>query len=790
MVLWAGALHLEAQPSPTPDQKFWMPNGPINSIVATNNTVYLGGDFTYVGPHTGPIAVFDATTGQLLSKNLAVGGTLKAVVPDGNGGWYVGGTFTNIAGISITNLAHLDGSLNLDTSFNAGLAGTAVNALWLDGTRLYVGGSLTRVNFTANSGGLFGLSTIKAALEWNPALSGTVNALALNAGLIYAGGSFFSVGSSNNQNLAAISTNATALATAWKPNPDTTVFALQISGTNAYVGGQFATIGTNAAPRNRLAAVSLATGAAGSWNPNPNGIVRALWVTATNAYVAGDFTTIAVASRRGFASLGLTGAGTAQPLDFQFQTVATANVIRSLLLVGNTIYAGGQFTNALGQQASVIACTNTITATATNCPLGSDFNGAAGAAFGANAMAVSGNQIAMVGDFQSVGGVARVRAAALSMATGTALPWAPQFSAPVLSMAMGNGVLYVGGSFTNLNTTNLVQGLASVDPVSGSPNTGFIFRGTNGSSLPIINALVFSPANGLYVGGAFTTVSGTARRSLALLDQNTGALQPGFNANLGGGSLGITAMVLNGANLYIGGDFTTVNAGSLPRLALVSATDGSTNSWAPVPNQTVTTLAASADTLYVGGNFTTVLGGTITLRNFAAFSLADQSLVPIDAALPTFAGGVTALGATTTVIYLGGSFTGAGGANRANIACLSPVDASAFDWNPSMDVGPTDFTLTDNYAFAGGPFRFIGGAASGFFAAFSRAPQFFGATVIDPSTVQFSLTTGDRTDVVLQWSPDLKSGVWTNINTNSPGFNWTFQVDLSDPQGFLRAVAR
>jgi hypothetical protein len=777
---------MEAQPLASPDPRFWIPNGPIYSIVATSNNVYLGGDFTYVGPHTGPMALFDSASGQLLTGSSLVGGQVKAVVADGAGGWFIGGVFTNIAGMAITNLAHLNAHFTLDPGFNARIAGTGVNALWLDSGRLYIGGSFTRVGGVANSGGLFGLSTSDASLVWNPLLSGTVNALALdpNSGLLYAGGNFFSVGSSNISYLAAISTNAAALATGWNPAPDAQVFALQISGTNIYVGGQYANIGTKA--RNRLAALSLSNAVAGSWNPNPNGIVRALWVTATNAYVGGDFTTISVASRHGFAALGLTGTGTAQPLDLQLQSSATVNLVRSLLLVGNSLYVGGQFTNSLGGQAAVLASVDISTGLTTNAPIGSDFNGASGAAFGANALAAAGGKVAVVGDFQSLGGVSRREAVALSLGNGAALPWAPVFAGPVTSMAIGTNVLYMGGSFTNLNGTN-VQGLVAVDLLVGNA-LPFTFRGTNGASPVSVNSLQFSPDNGLYVGGAFTTVSSQPRHFLALVDPVSGALTTTFDGKLGGGSQGISAMALTGTNLYAAGDFTTVNSVSQSRLVALSTVDGTALNWLPAPNQAVTTLAASADTLYVGGTFSLIDG--ITLKNFAAFSLADRSLVPIDAALPTTASGITGMGATTTVIYVGGAFTAAGGELRPNIACLSPLDASAFDWNPSMDQGPTVITLTDGYAFAGGPFRFIGNQALGFFAAFSRAPEFLSASQIDPITVQFVTTTGDRTDVVIQWSPDLRSGVWTNISTNTPGFSWTFQLPMTTSQGYLRAVAR
>ena len=56
---------LHSQPAALSDPKFWFPAGPVNAILATNNTVYIGGDFSYVGPHTGPVALFDQAAGEL-----------------------------------------------------------------------------------------------------------------------------------------------------------------------------------------------------------------------------------------------------------------------------------------------------------------------------------------------------------------------------------------------------------------------------------------------------------------------------------------------------------------------------------------------------------------------------------------------------------------------------------------------------------------------------------------------------------------------------------------------------
>ena len=300
---------------------------------------------------------------------------------------------------------------------------------------------------------------------------------------------------------------------------------------------------------------------------------------------------------------------------------------------------GGQFTNAQAAPHALIAGVDITTGLPIPVPLGTAFNGAAGAVFGANSMAYANGNVLVGGDFKSLGGVTRQRAAALSLTTGTALPWAPGFDAPVLSMIYGANQIYVGGSFTNYNTTNaspsLGHGLGVVDPITGNPVPPFSFLGTNGASPVAINALALS-SDTLYAGGLFTTVAGQPRKNLAALDPATGALITGFNAVLAGGSLGVTSLVLAGTNLYVGGDFTTINAAAIPRLAALSPDTGVSSSWVPTPNQAVTTLSATTNTLHVGGNFTSVNpngSGVITLNHYAAFNLADNSLVPIDASL-------------------------------------------------------------------------------------------------------------------------------------------------------------
>jgi len=188
--------------------------------------------------------------------------------------------------------------------------------------------------------------------------------------------------------------------------------------------------------------------------------------------------------------------------------------------------------------------------------------------------------------------------------------------------AEANGMLYVGGSFTSVTAaagtspagTFTRNHILAFNAATGSISTSFA---------PNVNSDVWAivaSGTSLYIGGAFTSVNGVARRGLAKVNATTGAVDTAFNAGIASGM--VTEAALVSGRLIISGTFPQ-------RILAVNLTTGANTGYINVP---VTGSVASnagpvevyrfavdpAGTRLVGlGNFTTVGGAT----HFRAFML-------------------------------------------------------------------------------------------------------------------------------------------------------------------------
>src|SRR5689334_15918853 len=214
---------------------FWVTNGYVNDVKVSNGTVYVGGAFNRVGPASGCAVPVSTTTGLPLANFPKVAGSVRTIVPDGAGGWYLGGAFSSVGGVARANLAHLASDLSVTS--------------------------------------------------WNPAPDNMVECLAVSGGTVYAGGQFSFIGGQARAYVGAVDAS-TGLATSWNPDANSDVQTMVISGGTVYLGGSFTSLGGGATTRLYIAAVGASTGAPTSWNPGADNVVTVLAVSGGTVYAA------------------------------------------------------------------------------------------------------------------------------------------------------------------------------------------------------------------------------------------------------------------------------------------------------------------------------------------------------------------------------------------------------------------------------------------------------------------------------------------------------------------------
>lgn len=331
------------------------------------------------------ISVLMAATSLSPSANAAgsganFDGTIYAIAPDGSGGFYVGGTFTNVTVGGTTtaakNLVHINKSGSYDSSWRPEPNGS-VRAIKVVGSTVYFGGTFTQIysptagaNVTRNRIAAWGTDgTISA---FNPNVStagGQVAAIDSDGTYIYFTGTFATVGGGTKNNAAAATLAGTGAAS-WNPNLNAAGTSIVVNGSGStgdvYIGGTFTTIqgsGGSGVTRNRAAAISTTTGTGAgtvrTWNPNLNGAVNALKLNGSLVYIGGAFTTIqgaggSAVTRNRAASISSTTSAAGTVGDWNPNMDGTVN---SLDVDGSRVFLGGAFanqdTNARGKGAAV-----------------------------------------------------------------------------------------------------------------------------------------------------------------------------------------------------------------------------------------------------------------------------------------------------------------------------------------------------------------------------------------------------------------------------------------------------
>ena len=164
-----------------------------------------------------------------------------------------------------------------------------------------------------------------------------------------------------------------------------------------------------------------------------------------------------------------------------------------------------------------------------------------------------------------LGGDARNRIATVDAGTGVLQPWNPNANDAVNAIAVGGGMVFIGGAFTSPRNK-----IASLDPSTGLPLSW------NAAANGNVSALALSGTT-LYVGGAFTSMGGQSRSNVAALDPSTAAAtnwNPGPNG-------AVSTLALSIDTVHLGGAFTAV--GFEPQ-SYVAAVSVQVNAAPPIPD--------------------------------------------------------------------------------------------------------------------------------------------------------------------------------------------------------------
>jgi hypothetical protein len=704
----------------------------VSAVVQSGNRVYIGGSFTDVGVRRGSGLELDSTSAALHGGTPQVAGAVHAAINDAAGGRYIGGEFTQVGGLPRARIARLLPDGGVDPYFDAAAGfNSTVQALALDGSRLYAGGSFDTYG-GAPRRYVAALDATTAALDMTFVPPGTgfdssIHALAVSGPRLYAGGWFGSYNGTTRRRIAALDTTTAALDTTFVP-PGTgfnsVVNSLATSGALVYAGGSFTTY--NGTARNRIAALNATTAALDTTFVPPgtglNDTVQAVVVSGAVVYAGGSFTNYNGTARNRIAALNATTAA----LDPTFVPPGTGfnDGVSALAVSGTRLYAGGYFTNYNGTTRRRIAALDTTTAA-----LDVTFDAGNGFNSNVNSLAISGTRVYAGGHFTTYAAATRPGIAALDSTTAaldtTFVPPGTGFNGHVSTLAISGTRIYVGGEFTSYNGASRGR-IAALDATTAALDTTFVPPGTGFSHG--VRAVVVSGGL-LYAGGAFNFYNGVSRNSIAALNATTAALDTTFVPPGTGFDSTVNTIAISGTRLYAGGWFGSYNGTTRNRIAALNTTTAALDTTFVPPgtgfDSIVSTLTISGTRLYVGGWFSNYNGASRS--NVAALDATTAALDPTFVPPGTgFGSPVEALAISGSRLYVGGNFTSYNGTTRNRIAALDATTAMldpSFDPAGAFDAAVRALAVVGGHVYAGGDFTSANGVSQSGFAMFDTCDR-------------------------------------------------------------------
>jgi hypothetical protein len=458
--------------------------------------------------------------------------------------------------------------------------------------------------------------------------------------------------------------------------------------------------------------VSARNGSVQSWNPG-GGLINALAVSGGTLYVGGSFSELAGQPRTDLAAFTTASNSLTS---WAPQVTGIGGAIRALAVSGSTVYLAGSFDHVDGEARAAFAAVDTSgTLTSWN----PEASGGCSTSIGYS-LAVTGTTVYASGCFSQIGGQSRTGLAALDPTTAAATAWNPEASSAsvVTTLAVSGANVYAGGNFTHIGG-QARNGLAVLDATtaeatSWNPNPN-VTNNPLGGFITGVN-VVATVGSQVLAGGSFSSVGGIARKDLAAIDATTGeatSWDPGVTPAFPLFTVPVDSISVAGGLVYVGGSFSSVGGQSRTDLAALDPTTGNATSWNPgatsvfPENGHVSALLATPSTVYTGGSFTTLAGraqpylGAVSTASGAATSWSPAVSAP-SSATEHGASPITSLALSGTTLYLGGRFTELGGQSHIGAGALSTESGSPTAWDPILKSPfPTETPSVSGLAVSG-----------------------------------------------------------------------------------------
>ncbi|MCW2820161.1 MAG: cell surface protein [Marmoricola sp.] len=364
-----------------------------------------------------------------------------------------------------------------------------------------------------------------------------------------------------------------SVAASWQTN--NVVYAIAAADNVVYVGGDFdqvrppgAAAGTSQTPRSRLAAFNATTGALiTTWDHPVNGAIRSLALSPDRKtlYLGGDFTTVDGAARSRAAAITLGGNGTLSSWN-----PSPDGRVNAVTASGSQVFLGGSFGRIGTAGRRWVAAVNNTTGA-----LRTGFAPVLDSTVYALDATAAGDRLYVGGAFKSVGGDTTWHGAvALSTTDASVQPFSAISAIPTPSDACTSVVRSIthDGSSTYFGD----------EGTGGGCFDGTFAANTDGSlkwkssclgatqGIAVLGGQLYAGSHAHDCSGdqgfdpdAFPEVGWSKGLSRHLTNRSTsdgtvGAWSPNTNGGTGG-ALGPRVIATDGNQIYVGGEFTTVN---------------------------------------------------------------------------------------------------------------------------------------------------------------------------------------------------------------------------------------